>query len=106
MTVLRRYRKTTLFGLAFLLTLLVLGWGSGVCRTDMAVLKVITDPAGAKVIVDTGEEGITPCTLEVPNGKRSLKIKRRAYIAAKVEVEVSSAEPTEVTVKLTPIPTT
>lgn len=106
MTVLKRYRRTTLFGLAFLLTLLVLGWGTGVCRTDKAILKVVTDPAGAKVIVDTGEEGITPCTLEVPNGKRSLKIKRRAYIAAKVEVEVSPAEPTEVTVKLTPIPTT
>ena len=106
MTVLRRYRKTTLFGLAFLLTLLVLAWGTGVSRTDMAILKVITDPAGARVTVDTGENGITPCTLEVPNGKRRLKIKKRAFIAAKVEVEVSPAEPTEVTVKLTPIPTT
>lgn len=106
MTVIRPSKKMTLFCWLFLLALVVMGWGSGICGTDKGVLKVITDPEGAKVTVDTGEEGITPCTLEVPNGKRSLKIKKRAFIAAKVELEVSSAEPTEVTVKLTPIPTT
>ena len=106
MRVMRPSKQITLFCWLFLLALVVMGWGTGICRTDKAILKVTTNPAGAKVTVDTGEEGISPCTLEVPNGKRSLKIKKRAYIAAKVEVEVSSAEPTEVTVKLTPIPTT
>ena len=88
------------------MALMVVGWGTGICKTDRAILKVITDPEGAKVTVDTGEEGITPCTLEVPNGTRKLKIKKRAYIAAHLEVEVSSQAPTEVKVKLTPIPTT
>lgn len=102
----RRLKKSALFCGMFLLVLMVMGWGTGICRTDKAVLKVITDPDGAKVTVDTGEEGITPCTLEVPEGQRRLKIKKRAYVAARVEVEVSSAEPTEVEVKLTPLPTT
>ncbi len=106
MTVMRPSNKITLFFWLFFLVLVVMGWGTGICRTDKAILKVVTDPGGAKLTVDTGEEGITPCTLEVPSGKRLLTIKKRAYIAAKVEVEVSSAEPTEVTVKLTPIPTT
>jgi len=88
------------------MALMVVGWGTGICRTDKAVIKVITDPEGAKVTVDTGEEGITPCTLEVPNGTRKLKIKKRAYIAAHLEVEVSLEEPTEVEIKLTPTPTT
>jgi hypothetical protein len=71
-----------------------------------AVLKVITDPEGATVVVDSGQTGITPCTLEVPEGKRSLQIKLRAYIAKNLQVEVSSLEPTEIKVKLIPIPTT
>lgn len=106
MTVNRPSKKIALFCWIFLLSLVVIGWGTGICGTDKGVLKVITDPEGAKVTVDTGEKGVTPCTLEVPNGKRRLKIKKRAFIAAKVEVEVSSAEPAEVIVKLTPIPTT
>ena len=65
-----------------------------------------TDPEEATVTVDTGEEGVTPCTLEVPGGKRSLTVKARGYIAAHKEVEVSTEEPTEVKIKLKPIPTT
>ena len=106
MAVIRRSRKIALFCWIFLLALMLTGWGTGICSTDKAILKVITEPEGAKVTVDTGEQGITPCTLEVPNGTRRLKIKKRAYIAAHLEVQVSSAEPTEITVKLTPIPTT
>lgn len=106
MTVMSTCRKTALFALILLLAVVLLGWGSGICRTDKAILTVVTDPAGAKVNVDTGEVGVTPCSLEVPEGKRRLVIKKRAFIAARVEVEVSSAEPIEVNVKLTPIPTT
>lgn len=106
MTVISTCRKTALFGLIFLLALVLVGWGNGICRTDKAILTVVTDPVGAKVTVDTGEVGVTPCSLEVPEGKRRLKIKKRAYIAAQIQVEVSLAEPTEVNVKLTPIPTT
>jgi hypothetical protein len=106
MTVIRPSKEITVLCWISLLALVFIAWGTGICKTDKGILKVITDPAGAKVTVDTGEEGITPCTLEVPNGKRRLEIKKRAFIAARVEVEVSSAEPTEVTVKLTPIPTT
>ena len=106
MTFIRRLRKIALFCWILLLALMFVGWGTGICRTDKAILTVITDPEGAKVTVDTGEEGITPCTLEVPNGTRKLKIKKRAHIAARVEVEVSLEAPTEVKVKLTPTPTT
>ena len=106
MTVIRRPRTCALFCWIFLIVLMVVGLGTGSCTADKAILTVITDPEGAKVTVDTGEEGITPCTLVVPNGTRKWKIKKRAYIAARVEVEVSSAEPTEVKVKLTPLPTT
>ena len=106
MTVARPLRRITLFFGIFLLALMLMGWGAGIYGAGKAVLKVITDPEEAKVTVDTGEEGVTPCTLEVPSGKRSLMIKTRGYIAAHVEVEVSAEEPTEVKVKLKPIPTT
>jgi len=106
MTIVGSLRRITLFLGIFLLAFLLMGWGAGICGPGKAVLKVISDPEEAKVTVDTGEEGVTPCTLEVPSGKRSLMIKTRGYIAAHVEVEVSAEEPTEVKVKLKPIPTT
>ena len=79
---------------------------TGTSWAGNAILKVISDPEGAKVTVDTGQEGITPCTLEVPPGKRSLVIKARAFIAKNLQVDASAVEPTEVKVKLVPIPTT
>jgi hypothetical protein len=100
--------KKGLYGWLILVALVVLGWVAfpGTCLAGNAILKVISDPEGAKVTVDTGQEGTTPCTLEVPEGKRSLVIKARAFIAKNVQVDASSLEPTEVKVRLVPIPTT
>jgi hypothetical protein len=100
--------KKGLYGWSILVALAVLGGVafSGTCWAGNAILKVISDPEGAKVTVDTGQEGTTPCTLEVPEGKRSLVIKARAFIAKNLQVDASSLEPTEVKVKLVPIPTT
>ncbi len=106
MTVIRPSRKITLFLGIFLPALMLMAWGTGICGSGKAVLKVITDPEEAKVTVDTGEEGVTPCALEVPSGKRSLTIKTRGYITSYLEVQVSAEEPTEVKIKLKPIPTT
>jgi hypothetical protein len=105
---LRRNNKRTPFAGMILGALLFLVGGTfiGTCWAGSAILKVITDPEGAKVTTDTGQEGITPCTLEVPEGKRSVHLKLRAYIAKSLQVEVSSTEPTEIKVKLVPIPTT
>ncbi len=102
----RQLKKSALICMIALMTIVVIGWGTAICRSDKATIKVITDPEGAKVRVDTGEKGITPCTLEVPPGKRKLKIKKRAFIAAQKQVEISVAETIEINVKLTPIPTT
>ena len=99
-------KKTALFGTILVLALVVLAWGSGVCRTDKAVLNIVSEPEGAKVTVDTGEKGNTPCTLEVTPGKRRLKIKKRAHIAAQLDVEIKAMETKEIKVTLTPIPTT
>ena len=100
--------KEGLYGWLILAAFVVVGWVafSGTCWAGNAVLKVISDPDGAKVTVDTGQEGTTPCTLEVPEGKRSLVIKARGYIAKNVQVNASSVEATEVKAKLVPIPTT
>jgi hypothetical protein len=106
MTITRPLRRIVLFLGISLLALMFMGWGTGICGPGKAVLKVITDPEEAKVTVDTGEEGVTPCTLEVPSGKRSLTIKTRGYITSYLEVQVSAEEPTEVKIKLKPIPTT
>lgn len=106
MTVIGSLRRIALFFGISLLALMFMGWGTGICGPGKAVLKVITDPEEAKVAVDTGEEGVTPCTLEVPSGKRSLTIKTRGYITSYLEVQVSAEEPTEVKIKLKPIPTT
>ncbi len=106
MTVTKLLRRITLFLGISLLTVMLAGWGTGICGPGKAVLKVITDPEEAQVSVDTGEEGVTPCTLEVPVGKRSLTIKTRGYITSYLEVQVSAEEPTEVKIKLKPIPTT
>ena len=100
--------KKGLYGWLVLGALVVLGWGAlaGTCWAGSAILKVISDPEGAKVTADTGQTGTTPCTLEVPEGKRGLVIKARGYIAKNVQVDASSAEPIEVKVNLVPIPTT
>ena len=79
---------------------------TGTSWAGNAILKVITDPEGATVTADTGQVGTSPCTLEVPEGKRSLAIKARGYILKNVQVDASSLEPTEVKVNLVPIPTT
>jgi hypothetical protein len=87
------------------LLILLYGTFAGTCWAD-GTINVVTDPEGAKVTVDTDEEGITPCTLQVPAGKRKLKIKLRAFIGANKSVEVKDGETTEVNIKLVPIPTT
>ena len=100
--------KRAQYGWMALFILMILGWGAfaGTCWAGNAILKVVSDPEGAAVTVDTGQEGITPCTLEVPAGKRSLVIKARAFIAKNLQVDASAAEPTEIKVRLVPIPTT
>lgn len=105
---LKRSKKRTLFGRIALITVMVLTRGTfaGTCWADNATLKVITDPEGAQVTVDTGQEGVTPCTLEVPEGKRSVQIKLRGHIPVNRQVEVSSMEPTEMKLRLVPIPMT
>jgi hypothetical protein len=42
----------------------------------------------------------------VPAGKRGLVIKVRGFIAKNLQVDASAAEPTEIKVRLVPIPTT
>ena len=99
-------KRHMLFGLIVLMALGVLVWSNGIGGMDKATLKITSDPDGAKVTVDTGEKGVTPCTLEVPPGKRKLRLKKRAFIAAHQQVEAAAAETVEVNIKLTPIPTT
>lgn len=96
------------FSAIAMIALMFLAWGAlaGTSWAGNAILKVVTEPEGATVTVDSGQTGVSPCTLEVPEGKRSLNIKVRAYIAKNLQVEVSSMEPTEIKVKLVPIPTT
>jgi hypothetical protein len=96
------------FSAIAVIAMMVLTWGplAGTSWAGNAILKVITDPEGATVTLDSGQTGVSPCTLEVPEGKRSVAIKLRAYIAKNLQVEVSSMEPTEIKVKLVPIPTT
>ncbi len=100
--------KKGLYGWLVLMSLVVLGGVvfSGTCWAGSAIIKVISDPEGAKVTADTGQEGITPCTLEVPEGTRRIVIKARGHIAKNLEVNASSVEPTEVKVNLVPMPTT
>jgi hypothetical protein len=102
----KRRKGHVLFGLIVLMVLGALVWSNGIGGMDKAILKITSDPEGAKVTVDTGQKGVTPCTLEVPPGKRKLKLKKRAFIAAHQQVEAAAAETVEVNIKLTPIPTT
>ena len=96
-----------LFGIIALTAFGVLVGGSVVVGgMDKATLKITSDPEGAKVTVDTGQKGVTPCTLEVPPGKRKLKVKKRAFIAAHQQVDAVAAETLELNITLTPIPTT
>jgi len=104
---LKRSKKRTLYRWIALIPVMVLAWGpfAGISRAGKAILKVITDPEGAQVTVDTGEKGVTPCTLEVPEGKRSVQIKLPGHIPVNRQVEVSSKEPTEIQLRLMPINT-
>jgi hypothetical protein len=99
-------KRVVLFGLIVLTAFGILVGSNVIGGMDKATLKITSDPEGAKVTVDTGQKGVTPCTLEVPPGKRKLKLKKRAFIAAHHQVEAAAAETVEVDIKLTPIPTT
>lgn len=100
-----RRRHCTGWVLAVAMVVVGLGVFAGNCWADGAI-NVVTDPEGATVTVDTDQEGVTPCTLQVPVGTRKVKIKLRAFIAANKTVEVQDGETVELNVKLTPIPTT
>ena len=104
--ILKGRKRHLLFGLMVLMALGVLVWSNGIGGMDKATLQITSDPEGAKVTVDTGQKGVTPCTLEVPPGKRKLKVKKRAFIAAHQVVDAAAAETVKVDIKLTPIPTT
>ena len=99
-------KRHLLLGLIVLMALGTLVWGNGIGGMNKATLKITSDPEGAKVTVDSGQKGVTPCTLEVPPGKRKLKLKRRAFIAAHQQVDAGAGETVEIDIKLTPIPTT
>jgi len=104
---LKREKRAPLGRIA-LMTVAVLLWRvvAGTSWAGQAILQVITDPEGARVTVDTGEEGVTPCTLEVPEGKRSVQIRLPGHLPVSRQVEVSSGEPTELKLRLMPIPMT
>ena len=104
--ILKGRKRHLLFGLMVLMALGVLVWSNGIGGMNKATLQITSDPEGAKVTVDTGQKGVTPCTLEVPPGKRKLKVKKRAFIAAHQVVDAAAAETVKVDIKLTPIPTT
>ena len=105
--ILKGRKRHVLFALIVLTALGFLVGGSVVGGgMDKATLQITSDPEGAKVTVDTGQKGVTPCTLEVPPGKRKLKVKKRAFIAAHQVVDAAAAETVKVDIKLTPIPTT
>ena len=104
--ILKGRKRHLLFGLMVLMALGVLVWSNGIGGMNKATLTITSDPEGAKVTVDTGQKGVTPCTLEVPHGKRKLKVKKRAFIVAHQVVDAVAFETVKVHIKLTPIPTT
>jgi hypothetical protein len=107
----RDLRKRYLGRLAVLISavacaLMCWGFFPGVSWAGNGFINVVTDPPGAAVTVDTEQEGVTPCKLEVPEGTRRVKIKLRAFIGANQNVDVKGGETVDVNLKLVPIPTT
>ena len=68
----------------------------------VAMVKVETDPEGARVEVDSGQKGVSPVILEVPAGDRKVKISRDGYLAKSQEITVVADQVIRLQVKLSP----
>lgn len=69
-------------------------------QAGTGVLKVDSEPAGAKVLLDGTESGKTPLLLEVPVGKHAIEIRQTGYKPVKKTVKVTSDKISRVDVKL------
>jgi formylglycine-generating enzyme required for sulfatase activity len=66
------------------------------------MIKVETDPEGAKVEVDSGQKGVSPVILEVPAGERKVKISRDGYLSKSQEINLIADQVIRLQVKLSP----
>ena len=67
-----------------------------------AMIKVETNPEGAKVEVDSGQKGVSPVILEVPAGERKVKISRDGYLSKSQEINLIADQVIRLQVKLSP----
>jgi hypothetical protein len=75
--------------LAVALAMLVPRWWAGTPVPQVGQLAVISQPAGADVIVDGQPRGVTPLTLSLPSGTHSLLL-NRADVSRSFEVHIKA----------------
>jgi hypothetical protein len=75
--------------LAVALAIFVPRWWAGTPVPQVGQLAVISQPAGAEVIVDGQPRGITPLTLSLPSGAHSLQL-NRAEVSRTFEVNIKA----------------
>ncbi|HET8696152.1 MAG TPA: PEGA domain-containing protein [Gammaproteobacteria bacterium] len=62
---------------------------------NWAPVTLVTQPAGATVLVDGVEAGVTPAVLELPAGERDVEVRLAGYNAWRNRVVVSANQPLE-----------
>jgi hypothetical protein len=75
--------------LAVALAMLVPRWWAGTPVPQVGQLAVISQPAGADVIVDGQPRGVTPLTLSLPSGTHTLLL-NRAEVSRSFEVNIKA----------------
>ncbi len=74
---------------------------------DVARVKVTSSPSGATVFVgrvDLGPHGVTPITLALPAGKRSIVLDLDGYVRAETTAELVTGKESRTAVELLPAP--
>jgi tetratricopeptide (TPR) repeat protein len=66
-------------------------------------LTVLSDPAGATVLVDRKPVGVTPWTGELPPGAHALLLKLEGHAAAERTFELPASDAIEIRVSLAPV---
>lgn len=70
---------------------------------EMAVLKISSEPEGARIFVDNGLKGTTPMVLPLPMGKYELRLNLSGYLEWEAQIELDVAGETPLHIPLRPM---
>ena len=68
-------------------------------------IQVVSEPAGAEVVVDGVAKGVTPLTVKgITRGRHNVELKQEAYQPKVITVDIGAFAQRKYSAKLTPVP--